>query len=130
MENEKKQNREVDEAFLMSAMSKGREQENQLDAAKEPTNEKPPAKEKIKQKKTDSIIYSERFLKNHALVRRSDKSIYVSQEYHERLSRIVQVIGEDKIPLYAYLDKILEHHFELFEKAITDSFNDKYKPIF
>ena len=52
------------------------------------------------------------------------------QEYHERLSRIVQVIGKDAIPLYAYLDNILEHHFEMFEKAITDDFNEKFKPIF
>jgi hypothetical protein len=34
------------------------------------------------------------------------------------------------IPLYAYLDNILEHHFEMFEKAITDDFNEKFKPIF
>ncbi|MCH5684632.1 hypothetical protein LWM68_10375 [Niabella sp. W65] len=24
----------------------------------------------------------------------------------------------------------MEHHFELFEKAITDDFNEKFKPIF
>jgi hypothetical protein len=74
--------------------------------------------------------YGEHFLKTHSMTKRGDKSIYIRQEYHERLSRIVQVIGKDAIPLYAYLDNILEHHFEMFEKAITDDFNEKFKPIF
>ena len=64
------------------------------------------------------------------MTKQGDKSIYIRQEYHERLSRIVQVIGKDEIPLYAYLDNILEHHFEMFEKAIIDDFNEKFKPIF
>jgi hypothetical protein len=46
------------------------------------------------------------------------------------MTRIVQVMGKDKIPLYAYLDNILEHHFELFEKGITNDFNENFKPIF
>jgi hypothetical protein len=74
--------------------------------------------------------YGSTFLKKHSMTKRGDKSIYIRQEYHERLSRIVQIIGKNEIPMYAYLDNILEHHFELFEKAITDDFNEKFKPIF
>jgi sensor domain CHASE-containing protein len=88
---------------------------------------------KNKQYVTDSssaTTYGQKFLQGAKMQKRGDKSIYISQEYHERLSRIVQVIGKDEIPLYAYLDNILQHHFKLFEKAITDDFNDKFKPIF
>lgn len=74
--------------------------------------------------------YSALFLKEHAMTCRGEKSIYLRPEYHERIVRIVQVIGEDKIPLYAYLDNILKHHFEQFEKTITADFNKKFKPIF
>ncbi len=91
---------------------------------------KPVQRERNRTKKILDGSYGEHFLKTHSMTKRGDKSIYIRQEYHERLSRIVQVIGKDTIPLYAYLDNILEHHFELFEKAITDDFNEKFKPIF
>lgn len=137
-ENKNKPNAPIDEAYLMSIMA-GKTKKPQLaEAPQEPTaeppketvTEKPVTKERIRQKRTSDISYGERFLGSHTMTRRGDKSIYIRQEYHERLSRIVQVIGEDKIPLYAYLDNILEHHFEQFEKAITDDFNNKFKPIF
>lgn len=105
-------------------------QEPTAESIKETTVEKPVIKERTRQKRASDVGYGERFLNSHNMTRRGDKSIYIRQEYHERLSRIVQVIGSDKIPLYAYLDNILEHHFELFEKAITEDFNEKFKPIF
>lgn len=74
--------------------------------------------------------YGEHFLIAHSMTKRGDKSIYIRKEYHERLSRIIQVVGKDEIPLYAYLDNILEHHFELFEEAITLDFNEHFKPLF
>jgi len=137
-ENKKKPNAPIDEAYLMSIMAGETKKPQEAVASKEPTEEqpkettteKPVFKERSKQKKTSEIDYGERFFNGHTMTRRGDKSIYIRQEYHERLSRIVQVIGEDKIPLYAYLDNILEHHFEQFERAITDDFNYKFKPIF
>lgn len=92
--------------------------------------DKPLQREKSKTKKASEGSYGDHFLKTHSMIRRGDKSIYIRQEYHQRLSRIVQVIGKDEIPLYAYLDNILKHHFEIFEKAITDDFNEKFTPLF
>ncbi|MGQ2985056.1 DUF3408 domain-containing protein [Flavobacterium sp.] len=91
---------------------------------------RPELKDRSRVKKNLDGSYGQHFLKTHSMTKRGDKSIYIRQEYHERLSRIVQVIGKDEIPLYAYLDNILEHHFKMFEKAITDDFNEKFKPIF
>ncbi|WP_313380471.1 DUF3408 domain-containing protein [Proteiniphilum saccharofermentans] len=136
--NRKKQSAPIDEAYLMSIMAGETTKPEQVATPQEPTVEpvketaleKPAGKERTRQKRVSGTSYGERFLNSHTMTRRGDKSIYIRQEYHERLSRIVQVIGEDKIPLYAYLDNILEHHFEQFEKAITDDFNEKFKPIF
>lgn len=129
--NEKKTNvPEVDEEYLMQVMAEGTRDPNLPIANDLSIEHKPAVREKTKARKQSETSYGELFLKNHSMNRRGEKSIYIRQEYHERLSRIVQVIGEDKIPLYAYLDNILNHHFELFEKAITDDFNDKFKPIF
>lgn len=137
MDNDNKK-KPIDEAYLMSIMAGETKKPQQAVAPQEPTaeppkeraTEKPVAKERNRQKRVSDIGYGERFLDSHTMTRRGDKSIYIRQEYHERLSRIVQVIGKDKIPLYAYLDNILEHHFEQFEKAITEDFNDNFKPIF
>jgi hypothetical protein len=146
--NKKRNAPEIDEEYVMSLMAGGVRKEGMQHIPADPPIEPEPAKEESKAgakkqvqeksvqrerttraKKIDST-YGERFLSTHSMEKRGDKSIYIRQEYHERLSRIVQVIGNDKIPLYAYLDNILEHHFELFEKAITDDFNEKFKPIF
>lgn len=149
--NKKRNSPEIDEEYVMSLMAGGVRKEGMqqppAETPKEPpkevikeeiiredikeqAQEKPVQRERTKAKKNTDSTYGERFLNTHSMEKRGDKSIYIRQEYHERLSRIVQVIGKDKIPLYAYLDNILEHHFELFEKAITDDFNEKFNPIF
>ncbi|HCD9234115.1 TPA: DUF3408 domain-containing protein [Elizabethkingia anophelis] len=141
MENKKKDIPGINEEFMMNLMVDGVKKEGiQLPAdaqeelpkeeIKPKSEDKPLIKERSKTKRHAEENYGSRFLKTHSMTKRGDKSIYIRQEYHERLSRIVQVIGKDEIPLYAYLDNILEHHFEMFEKAITDDFNENFKPIF
>ncbi len=144
-ENKKKVTPDIDEELMMNLMVDGVKkeglklppesiEEKPKEVIKqeftEQAQEKPLQRERTRAKKSSDESYGDRFLKTHSMTKRGDKSIYIRQEYHERLSRIVQVIGGDKIPLYAYLDNILEHHFELFEKGITEDFNEKFKPIF
>lgn len=74
--------------------------------------------------------YVEIFLKETTTRARDGKTVYIRPEFHEKLTRIVQVIGEDKISIYAYLDNLLDNHFEEFSQTIVEKFNQKYKPIF
>jgi len=129
----------IDEQYLMSIMAGNTSSENAATPApvepeqqqhEGPAVEKAGSKARSKHKKDVHGTYGDRFLSVHSMTRRGDKSIYIRPEYHERLSRIVQVIGNDRIPLYAYLDNILQHHFELFEKAILEEFENNYKPLF
>lgn len=142
-ENKRKITPEIDEEAMMNLMAGGVKKEGlrfpkelaggqESETTKEEDLQaiKTVQRERNRSRKNFEESYGEHFLKNHSMTKRGDKSIYIRQEYHERLSRIVQVIGRDELPLYAYLDNILEHHFELFEKAITDDFNKKFKPIF
>ena len=62
--------------------------------------------------------------------KRGDKSIYVCPEYHQRLMRIVKNVGQGEIPLYAYLDNILKHHFELFSEEVIAEYNKSKNPFF
>jgi hypothetical protein len=73
--------------------------------------------------------YSSKFLKRNTLQGRGDKSIYVRPEYHEKLTRIVKIIAAGEIPLYAYLDNILQNHFELYSEKIIEDYNRNNKPI-
>ena len=96
---------------------------------KELSREKPVAKEKSKTRRANETDYESIFFKRPDTNARDGKTVYVRPDFHEKLSRIVQVIGEDKITIYAYLDNLLSHHFQEFGEQITKSFNDKYKPI-
>lgn len=125
----KSEDNNIDEQYLMSIMAGNTEKESQSQELNS-EKDKPTTKQKIKNKKSVGISYAEQFLTHHTMTKRGDKSIYIRPEYHERLSRIIQIIAGDQIPLYAYLDNILAYHFETFEKEITDDFNKKYRPIF
>jgi len=130
MENQNyEEDKSIDEQYLMSIMAGSTKKEVQTEEI-DSEKEKPEVKQKIKSKKSVEITYAEQFLTHHTMTKRGDKSIYIRPEYHERLSRIIQIIADGQIPLYAYLDNVLAHHFETFEKEITDDFNNKYRPIF
>ena len=47
------------------------------------------------------------------------KAIYVRPEFHQRIQRLVRLLDNDKISMYSYLDRVLEHHFASFDDEIT-----------
>ena len=47
------------------------------------------------------------------------KAIYVRPEFHQRILRLVRLVDDDKISMYSYLDRVLEHHFATFDEEIT-----------
>lgn len=131
MENEdkRKNNPAIDEDYLMSMMAGGEKQKQPPELPKEEIQPKPVVKDKGRPRKSNEADYEKLFFKNPDTNARNGKSVYIRPEFHERLSRIVQVIGDDKLTIYAYLDNVLEHHFREFAEQITASFNEKYKPI-
>ena len=142
-ENKKKSTPDINEELMMSLMVDGVKKEGlqlpteQTVAALEKEYvqpeklllEKPTVKEKTKIKKTNETDYESLFFKRTDTNARDGKTVYIRPDFHEKLSRIVQVIGEDKISIYGYLDNLLDYHFQEFGEQITKSFNDKYKPI-
>ncbi|MCL8537645.1 DUF3408 domain-containing protein [Chryseobacterium gallinarum] len=135
-ENMKKDKPEIDEEFLMNIIADGVKKER-LNVPPEPVKkqkperepEKPVCRERSRSEKSSKMEYEKIFFKRAETSARYGKSVYIRPAFHEKLSRIVQVIGEDKITIYAYLDNLLEYHFQEFGEDITKSFNDKYKPI-
>ncbi|MDM1060118.1 DUF3408 domain-containing protein [Myroides odoratimimus] len=74
--------------------------------------------------------YVDIFLKEVSTKAKDGKTVYIRPDFHKKLNRIVQVIGENKVSVYTYINNLLEHHFNEFEQEITTSFNEKNKPIF
>lgn len=138
-ESKKKNTPDINEELMMSLMVSGvkkeglqvppesvKETDNHKSA--EPVQEKP-VKEKSRTKKAREADYENIFFKKADTNARDGKTVYIRPDFHEKLTRIVQVIGEDKITIYAYLDNLLDYHFKEFGQQITTSFNNKYKPI-
>ncbi|HLR36807.1 MAG TPA: DUF3408 domain-containing protein [Chitinophagaceae bacterium] len=133
---------EIDEELMMNLMVDGIKEEG-LRLPKEPMNKSSETKnmdsqalkkksstpKKAKSRNTVKADYEAIFFKNPDTNARDGKTVYIRPEFHEKLSRIAQVIGDNKLSIYAYLDNVLEYHFEEFGEQIIKSFNDKYKPI-
>ena len=134
-DNKKKAIPEINEELMMNLMVDGVKKEGlqlppeEPETLIKPLKEKPLAKERNKSKRANDQDYESIFFKKPSTNARDGKTVYIRPDFHEKLSRIVQVIGEDKITIYAYLDNLLEYHFQEFGEQITTSFNDKYKPI-
>jgi hypothetical protein len=92
--------------------------------------EKSGVKEKSKGKRINDAEYEKVFFRKPETNARDGKTVYIRPEFHEKLTRVIQVIGEDKITIYAYLDNLLDYHFQEFAEQITKRYNEKYKPIF
>ncbi|EPH11247.1 hypothetical protein HMPREF9713_01732 [Myroides odoratimimus CCUG 12700] len=144
MKEEFKKKRAIDEEAMMALMVDGLrpngfteaelnapgirdEEEETID---EPKNQRRVKKEQAITKEYNSAEYEEFFFKDVKSTARHGKSVYIDPEHHKILSRIIQVIADDKLTIYAYLYNLLEYHFNEFEQQITTRFNEKNKPIF
>ncbi len=133
MENDNKNSKalEINEELMMSFMAKGVQKEGieikEEIVQSEQKEKKSPSTKQLYQSKAN---YEELFFKRSETSARDGKSVYIRQDFHEKLLRIVQVIGGNKITIYAYLDNILDHHFQEFGDQIISSFNKNNKPIF
>lgn len=93
---------------------------------KEPSREEP----RRRKTKTEPQDYEALFFKESSIKTRSGKVVYIRKEYHDRIMKIVRVIGENEFSLFSYLDNVLEHHFNTFQDEITEAYNKKDTNLF
>jgi hypothetical protein len=133
-ENLKRNTPDINEKLMMEMMVDGVQKDGLQSPVKVPDGagpalEKAAQKSKGKLRRDSDQEYEALFFKKPDTNARDGKTVYIRPDFHEKLSRIVQVIGEDKLTIYGYLDNLLAYHFEEFGQEITKSYNDKYKPI-
>lgn len=113
---------EIDEAYLISTIQNGQQ-------ATEQKTEKTTGKPKVKKSEVSSGYLSV-FIRQTDSKARFGKHVPIRQEYHERIQKIVRVIGNDEISIFDYIDNVLSQHFEDFQEEIVKLYNEKNKDIF
>lgn len=71
--------------------------------------------------------YIKKFVRKTDFTARNGKQVSIRKEHHERIWRILQVIGAKKVTIAEYIDNIIVDHFKTFEEAIGESFNKNLK---
>lgn len=91
--------------------------------------EKTPGKAK-KEETLQEEEYLEHFLHAPKTPICSGKTAYIRKKYHERIQRIVQVIGKNGISLSVYVDRVLEQHFREKEEVIRRLYKKNYEDVY
>jgi hypothetical protein len=87
------------------------------------TQTEPPKDEKGRKRKTQD--YEALFIKESHITARLGKAVYIRKEFHDRILKIIQVIGDNEVSLFSYIDNIIAHHFDNFQDDIVRTYNRK-----
>lgn len=123
---------ESDEDFILGSLMKGNRPEleqpiptsKKVDAKEEPDE---PLKEEPKKKKAKAVDYQSIFVKESEEISRTGKTMNIRPEFHERIVLIIQMIGENKVSLFSYIDNVLKLHLDTYETEIDDLLEEKLK---
>lgn len=83
-----------------------------------------------KTKQSESVgHYKNTFLQPTDFLAKNGKTVYISEEFHQNVTRIVFMLGDGKITISDYMYNVLKQHFQDFEEDIVKMYNEKQKPI-
>lgn len=119
---------QVDEEAIMRVMAGEEPEGTETESTRSSVNNT--KKNTSKPKKMTEEDYREQFFKIPTTIASRGKSVYVRQEHHETFNRLTNIMGIDKLTIYAYLDNIIEYHFQEFGELIKEIYNEKHKPLF
>lgn len=94
----------------------------------EVVKEEKPVKEPARRKKNAPGDYRETYFMRVDLTDR--QPLYVSRATHEKLMKIVTVIGGRKATVSSYVENILLRHFDQFQDEINELYESKFEKPF
>lgn len=78
--------------------------------------------------RTDGAFdYDGTFVREANITARLGKQVYIKKEYHDRIQKMLHVIGGNEVSIASFLHNVLSHHFTLFQDEIAESFNRHMK---
>jgi hypothetical protein len=133
----KKADDNLDASFIISQASKRdrkavRDEPAAAEMAADTPDEAVPQvpREDSRRRKTKGQDYESLFIRNVYASTRSGKTVYIRKEFHDRITRIVQVIGGNEVSLYSYLNNVLEHHFNTWQEDVEKLYKERNTNIF
>ena len=63
-------------------------------------------------------------------IRGSLSNTYLRKEFHERIQKIVQTIGNNEMSIFSYVDNVLEQHFATYQDEITKEYRKRSTELF
>ncbi|MGE4347264.1 MAG: DUF3408 domain-containing protein [Flavobacteriaceae bacterium] len=87
-------------------------------------------REENKRKRTKAPDYESLFIQEVGITARTGKSVYIRKEHHDKIMKIIQVIGKNQVSLFSYIDNVLSHHLATYQDEITELYNENNKGIF
>ena len=74
--------------------------------------------------------YQELFVHEASVTARQGKQVYIRKDYHDRILKIIQVVGKNEVSIASYMDNVLAHHFATFQGEITELYDERKESIF
>lgn len=132
----KKENRIIDENFMKEIISQGlpmkSKKEPSIDKTEsftvivqEQTKKNNPATDN--HSKSNQTDYESRFLQKMELPDR--RSVYVSNSTHEKLTRLVALLGNGRATVSSYVEAILQNHFKTYKAEISELYTQSLKDL-
>ena len=139
----KVQEETIDEDFILASMNmtdgypsnkKDVKAEEQSNETLEVPNEHQPAlnssegkEEKESRKRRSKNDYESLFIRPSDIAGRQEKTIYLREDYYERINSVIQLYKNPRLSVFAYVDAVLEQHFEAHKKDIKEVYNRLYR---
>ena len=131
---------EIDENFVIASVKKDRTAvlgntihsplPATVEQPEQSTHVLPEVSKEDNRRKRNKQDYEALFIKESNITARFGKTVYIRKEYHDRILKIVRVIGGNELSLFSYIDNVLAHHFDSFQDEITQLYDKKNSSIF
>lgn len=66
--------------------------------------------------------YEESFMRESGMTARKGKQVCIRSNFHDRIMKLIQVIGKNEVTIASYIDNVLASHFEDYQEDIAESF--------
>jgi hypothetical protein len=61
---------------------------------------------------------------------RINKVVYIRKEHHDRILKVVQIIGKNEVSMFSFLDNVLEHHFSTYQSELNELYESSIEKGF
>lgn len=75
----------------------------------------------------EKSYYDATFVRDSNMTARLGKQVYIRKEFHDRIQKMLHVMGGNEVTIASFLDNVLDHHFTQFRDEIAESFNRHMK---